>query len=178
MTYPAIFIDGEAGATGVQIRDRLRDRRDLSIISIDSALRKDPIARADALNSADAVILCLPDAAAREAVSLISRKGVRIIDASTAHRVAPGWAYGFAEMDRDQRIAIAGSKRVSNPGCYATGAVALLRPIVKAGLLPEDFPVTINGVSGYTGGGRSLITEFETDHAASRHSRQLPHLWA
>jgi N-acetyl-gamma-glutamyl-phosphate reductase len=156
-----IFIDGEAGTTGLQISHRLRDRADLSLISIDPAYRKDRATRAAALNNADAVILCLPDTAAKEAVSLIDRKDVRVIDASTAHRVTPGWTYGFAEMDRDQRNAIAGSTRVANPGCFATGAIALLRPIVKAGMLPRDFPVTVNAMSGYTGGGKNLIAEFE-----------------
>jgi len=156
-----VFIDGEAGTTGLKIHARLRERRDLEVISIAPALRKDSSARADALNRADAVILCLPDGAAREAVSLITNDKVSVIDASTAHRVAHGWAYGFPEMDRDQSKAIARSTRVSNPGCFATGAIALLRPIVKAGLLPREFPVTINAVSGYTGGGRALIAEFE-----------------
>ena len=163
---PRIFIDGEAGTTGLQIRGRLRDRADLSLIAIDPALRKDPAARATALNRADAVILCLPDAAAVEAMTLIERQDVRVIDASTAHRVAPGWTYGFAEMGGGQREAIRRSPRVANPGCFATGAVALLRPLVKAGLLPPDFPVTINAVSGYSGGGKGLIAEFDEEPPA------------
>ena len=156
-----VFIDGEAGTTGLQIRTRLNGRNDLELVSIDPALRKDPKARADALNSADAVILCLPDDAAKEAVALITNDAVKVIDASTAHRVAPDWVYGFAEMEAGQREAIAGSKRVSNPGCFATGAIALLRPIIKAKLLPAKFPVTVNAVSGYSGGGKGLIAEFE-----------------
>jgi len=160
MSY-RVFIDGEAGTTGLQIHARLRDRADLALISLDPAVRKDPAARAEALNSADAVILCLPDEAAREAVSLITSGTVRVIDASTAHRIAPGWTYGFPEMDRHQRAAIAGSRRVANPGCFATGAIALLRPILQAGILPSDFPVTVNAISGYSGGGKALIAEFE-----------------
>src|SRR5258706_8690120 len=156
-----VFIDGEAGTTGLQIRQRLAGRRDLQVLSIDPDRRKDAGARAELLNGADAVILCLPDDAAREAVSLVQSNSVRIVDASTAHRVAPGWAYGFAEMSRDQRAAIAGSKRVSNPGCYPTGFIALVRPLVDAGLLPPDFPLTVNAISGYSGGGKGLIAEFE-----------------
>jgi N-acetyl-gamma-glutamyl-phosphate reductase len=158
---PRIFIDGEAGTTGLQIRKRLRDRADLTLITIDPALRKDPAARAGALNGADAVILCLPDAAAVEAMALIERPAVRVVDASTAHRVASGWTYGFAELGGGQREAIRRSARVANPGCFATGAIALLRPLVKSGLLPPDFPITINAVSGYSGGGKGLIAEFE-----------------
>jgi N-acetyl-gamma-glutamyl-phosphate reductase len=156
-----LFIDGEAGTTGLQIRERLRARSEIKILSIDPSRRKDPAARADALNSADAVILCLPDAAAKEAVALITRPDVRVIDASSAHRVSPGWTYGFPEMDRTHREAIRRATRVTNPGCFPTGAIALIRPLVKAGLLPRDFPVTVNAVSGYSGGGKGLIAEFE-----------------
>jgi N-acetyl-gamma-glutamyl-phosphate reductase len=160
MTH-TIFIDGEAGTTGLQIRQRLERRSDLELISIDPARRKDADARSELLNGVDAVVLCLPDDAARDAVAMVTSNAVRIIDASTAHRVAPDWAYGFAEMDRGQRAAIAGSTRVSNPGCYPTGFIALVRPLVTAGLLPADFPVTVNAISGYSGGGKGLIAEFE-----------------
>src|SRR6201994_4771571 len=160
-----VFIDGEAGTTGLQIRERLAGRSDLQVLSIDPARRRDADARAELLNAADAVVLCLPDDAAREAVSLISSNRVKVVDASTAHRVAPGWAYGFAEMAKDQRAAIAGSNRVSNPGCYPTGFIGLVKPLVSAGLIPPDFPLTVNAVSGYSGGGKGLIAEFE-DQAA------------
>ncbi|MDP1631581.1 MAG: N-acetyl-gamma-glutamyl-phosphate reductase [Caulobacter sp.] len=158
---PRIFIDGEAGTTGLQIRDRLAGRTDIDLISIASERRKDPAARAELLNAVDLVILCLPDDAAREAVGLITNPDVKVIDASSAHRTAPGWIFGFPELDRERRASIAGSKRVSNPGCYSTGAIALIRPLVQAGLLPSDYPVTINAVSGYTGGGKAMIAEFE-----------------
>jgi N-acetyl-gamma-glutamyl-phosphate reductase len=156
-----VFIDGEAGTTGLQIRARLEGRPDIELISLDPARRKDPAARAEALNAADAVVLCLPDDAAREAVAMISSNSVKVVDASTAHRVAPGWAYGFAELSREQRDAIRNSTRVSNPGCYPTGFIALVRPLVDAGLIPADFPVTVNAISGYSGGGKGLIGEFE-----------------
>ena len=161
-----VFIDGEAGTTGLQIRQRLEGRRDLELVSIDPARRKDADARAELLNGVDAVVLCLPDDAAKEAVSLISSATVRVVDASTAHRTAAGWTYGFAEMDPDQRAAIAASKRVSNPGCYPTGFIALTRPLTTAGLIPENWPITLNAVSGYSGGGKPMIAEFEDEAAA------------
>lgn len=158
---PKVFIDGEAGTTGLQIRQRLEGRQDLELISIDPERRKDAAARAELLNSADAVILCLPDDAAREAVAMIENPAVKVIDASTAHRTAEGWTYGFPEMAKDQREKIKASTRISNPGCYPTGAIALIRPLVGGGLLPNDYPVTINAVSGYSGGGKPMIAEFE-----------------
>jgi N-acetyl-gamma-glutamyl-phosphate reductase len=160
MTH-TVFIDGEAGTTGLQIRQRLAGRRDLTLVSIDPEKRKDPEARAELLNSAEAVVLCLPDDAAREAVDLITEGSVRVVDPSTAHRIAPDWAFGFPELAKGQREAISASKRVSNPGCYSTGFIALVRPLVDAGVLPTDFPVSCNAVSGYTGGGKGLIAEME-----------------
>ena len=161
-----VFIDGAAGTTGLEIRERLAGRADLTVVRLDEAERKDPRARAAALNAADVVILCLPDEAAREAVGLIENSRTRVIDASSAHRVADGWVYGFAEMEPGQREKIAGASRVSNPGCYPTGFLALVRPLVRAGLVPADFPLTVNAISGYSGGGRAMIEEFEKPDSA------------
>jgi N-acetyl-gamma-glutamyl-phosphate reductase len=167
-----VFIDGEAGTTGLQIRERLEARRDIEILSIDPARRKDADARAELLNAADAVVLCLPDEAAKDAVAMISSNSVKVVDASTAHRVAPGWAYGFAELAGNQRDVIRASNRVANPGCYPTGFIALVRPLVDAGLIPADFPLTVNAISGYSGGGKGLIAEFE-DQAAPEGSNDV-----
>jgi N-acetyl-gamma-glutamyl-phosphate reductase len=156
-----IFIDGEAGTTGLQIRERLAGRRDLEVISIAQDKRKDIEERKGLLNAADVAILCLPDDAAKESVSLIENDTTRVIDASTAHRVAEGWAYGFAEMDKAQSAKIAAAKRVGNPGCWPQGAIATLRPLIEAGLIPADYPVMVNGVTGYTGGGKSMIADYE-----------------
>jgi N-acetyl-gamma-glutamyl-phosphate reductase len=156
-----IFIDGEQGTTGLQIRDRLAGRRDIEVISIDADKRKDLDERKRLLNAADIAILCLPDDAAKESVSLIENDTTRVIDASTAHRTADGWTYGFAEMTAGQSEAIARARFVSNPGCWPQGAIATLRPLIEAHLVPADYPVSINGVSGYTGGGKSMIADYE-----------------
>jgi N-acetyl-gamma-glutamyl-phosphate reductase len=158
-----VFIDGEAGTTGLQIRERLEARRDIELVSIDPAKRKDADERKRLLNSVDAVILCLPDDAAREAVSLIENEAVKVIDASTAYRTAPDWAYGFAEMSKEQRGKIAAAKRISNPGCYPTGFIALTRPLVEAAIIPRDWALSVNAVSGYSGGGKAMIAEFENE---------------
>ncbi|KQS04922.1 N-acetyl-gamma-glutamyl-phosphate reductase [Sphingomonas sp. Leaf357] len=156
-----VFIDGAVGTTGLEIGDRLAGRRDIALIQLPEDKRKNATARAEALNDADFVILCLPDDAAREAVSLIANDRTRVIDASTAHRVGDGWTYGFPELEPGQQAAIAEAKRVSNPGCYPTGFLALVRPLVRAGLVPVDWPLTVNAVSGYSGGGKAMIAEFE-----------------
>jgi N-acetyl-gamma-glutamyl-phosphate reductase len=163
-----IFIDGEAGTTGLGIRDRLAGEPGIRLLSIDPALRKDAAARQAIMEEADLVVLCLPDEAARESVALAERLGKRaprLLDASTAHRVSEGWTYGFAELVKGQADAIGKAGKVSNPGCYPTGGIALLRPLIDAKLMPADFPVTVNAVSGYSGGGKSMIERYEAGTA-------------
>lgn len=157
----AVFIDGAAGTTGLEIAARLAGRSEFSLITLDDDRRKDPAARGQALNDADVVILCLPDDAAREAVALIANDRTVVIDASTAHRVAPGWTYGFPEVVG--REAVAAARRIANPGCYPTGFIALLAPLIRAGLLPVAWPYSCHAVSGYSGGGKPLIARFEED---------------
>ena len=156
-----VFIDGAAGTTGLEIAERLAGRSEFSLITLDEARRKDAAARREALNDADFVILCLPDDAARDAVAMIEGDHTKVIDASTAHRVAPGWVYGFPEVSGHDAVATAA--RVSNPGCYSTGFIALVAPLVRAGLLPADWPYICHAVSGYSGGGKALIERFEQD---------------
>jgi N-acetyl-gamma-glutamyl-phosphate reductase len=168
-TLPKIFIDGEAGTTGLEIRERLALLPSVRVISVATEARKDPSARRAMMEDANLVVLCLPDEAAIEAVALataLGDKAPKIVDASTAHRVADGWIYGFAELDKSQADAIRNARLVANPGCYPTGGIALLRPLVDTGLLPRDFPVTINAVSGYSGGGKSMIESYEVSRAA------------
>lgn len=160
-----IFVDGAVGTTGLEINARLADRADLDLLTLDPAMRKDEAARREALNEADIAILCLPDDAARAAVALIDNPRTRVIDASTAHRIAPGWTYGFPEVVGVD--AVARAPRVANPGCYATGFIALLAPLVRAGIVPADWPVTCNAVSGYSGGGKAMIAAFEGQGASA-----------
>ncbi len=156
-----IFIDGEVGTTGLQIRERLENRTDLSFLRLDDSMRKDDSARAEMLNSADIVILCLPDDAARGAVAMIENDAVRVIDASSAHRIAEGWIYGMPEYDDGQAEKIAIAKRVTNPGCYAITSVSILHPLIGGSLVPADHPISINAISGYSGGGKGMIADFE-----------------
>ncbi|KKB07716.1 N-acetyl-gamma-glutamyl-phosphate reductase [Devosia chinhatensis] len=162
-----IFIDGEAGTTGLQIRDRLAGRRDLEVISIDHDKRKDLDERKRLLNAADVAILCLPDEAARESVRLIENDSTRVIDASTAHRVDENWTYGFAEMDAAQTDEIAQARYVSNPGCWPQGLIAGLRPLVEARIVPGDYPLSYHGISGYSGGGRQMMEDYEAAGAGA-----------
>ncbi len=160
---PKIYIDGQSGTTGLQIRERLAGRSDIEQLIIPEELRRDPNARKEYLNSADIVFLCLPDAAAVEAVALIDNPSVRVIDASTAHRTAPGWDYGFPELSAKHREAVKNSKRLANPGCHASGAISSIYPLVAAGILPRDYPLACFSLTGYTGGGKSMIAEYEAE---------------
>lgn len=170
---PKIFIDGEAGTTGLQIRARLEGRTDVEFIRLDDRDRKNSKKREEALNQCDLAILCLPDDAAREAVGLVRNPRVKVLDASSAHRTKPEWAYGLPELSRQQQRHIAEAGRVSNPGCYPTGVILLLRPLIQKGLIPTNQPVSVHAVSGYTGGGKSLIEAFESKTSP----RQSPYTW-
>jgi len=173
MRTPVVFIDGDQGTTGLQIHARLHGRDDLQLLTLPEAERKDPLRRSEAINSADIALLCLPDDAARDAVATIRNPAVRVIDASSAHRTTPGWVYGLPELDAQQPERIAQSTRVSNPGCYPTGAIALLRPLVQAGLLPADYPLSIHAISGYSGGGRAAVERHEQQGDASAPTLQM-----
>lgn len=173
MASPLIFIDGDQGTTGLQIHQRLRDRTDLRLITLSPEHRKDPQRRAEIINACDIAILCLPDQAARDAVASIENPAVRVIDASSAHRTHPDWTYGFAEMNSQQAQRIATARRVSNPGCYPTGAIGLLRPLLEAGLLPRDYPTNIHAVSGYSGKGRVGVQEHEGEGASQAPAFQV-----
>ena len=164
-----VFIDGSAGTTGLRIWERLAQRQDISIIHLPDALRKDTAARRDAINSADIAFLCLPDAAAVEAVGLVESDNVKIIDTSTAHRTNDAWSYGFAELSNTHRQAIAESHRVANPGCHASGFIASVYPLVAKGVISANFPLTAYSLTGYSGGGKSLIAEYEDENRDIRH---------
>lgn len=164
-----VFIDGSAGTTGLRIWQRLAGRKDLTLLTLPEELRKDLNARKDALNGADVAFLCLPDAAAIEAVSLIESDHVAVIDTSTAHRVSPDWDYGFPELSSEHRAAIVNSKRVANPGCHASGFIAGVYPLVKSGVISPDFPLTAYSLTGYSGGGKKMIAEYEDENREPRH---------
>jgi len=163
MSKPIVYIDGKEGTTGLQIYDRLSQRQDIELLLIDEDKRKDTAERKKRMNAADIVFLCLPDGAATEAAEMVENPNTRIIDASTAHRTADGWVYGFPELSEEQRRAVQNAKRVANPGCYATGFISLIYPLIKLGLLPKDAPLTAHALSGYTGGGKKMVAVYESE---------------
>ena len=171
---PKVYIDGKEGTTGLQIYDRLAKREDLTLLLIDEDKRKDPAERKKLMDASDIVFLCLPDAAAIEAVALVENPNTAIIDASTAHRTAPGWVYGFPELKAGQREAIAKAKRVANPGCHATGFISVVYPLVAAGLLPPDADLSCFSLTGYSGGGKKMIAQYE----AADWQAPAPTAWA
>jgi N-acetyl-gamma-glutamyl-phosphate reductase len=180
MSTAKVFIDGESGTTGLGIRERLKALPSITLKSLPSERRRDPVARREIMAEVDLIVLCLPDDAAKESASMAASLGnaaPKVLDASTAHRVDPAWVYGFAEMAPGQHMRIALAKNVANPGCYPTGAIGLIRPLVDAGMIPKDFPITINAVSGYSGGGKSMIQAHDADHgpAFELYSLKLEH---
>jgi len=160
---PKVFIDGREGTTGLQIYDRLSGRGDIELLQISDAMRKDVAERKKLINNADLVFLCLPDDAARESVSLIENDDTRVIDASTAHRTNPGWVYGFPELSKEQRTKIASARRVANPGCHATGVIAAAYPLIATGIMPHDYPLTVLSLTGYSGGGKTMIKAYDEE---------------
>jgi len=178
MNKPLVFIDGAEGTTGLQMRSRLETRDDIRLITLEDDVRKDRGRRKEAINSADLVVVCLPDDAAREAVTLIDNPHTRVLDASSAHRTADGWVYGLPELAPDRRELIKSSRFVSNPGCHATGAVMLLAPLTRAGLIPENYPVSITSLTGYTGGGKKMIAEYRAADRETRWDLNSPRSYA
>jgi len=170
---PKIFIDGREGTTGLQIYDRLSGRRDIELLAIGETKRKDPNERSKLMGEADIVFLCLPDPAARDAVSLISGNKTRVIDASTAHRTSPGWVYGFPELSESQRGKIREARRVANPGCHATGAIATAYPLIRLGILPRDYPLTCMSLTGYSGGGKAMIQTYEVEKTPDMYAPRM-----
>jgi len=170
---PKIFIDGQEGTTGLQIHNRLVDRNDIELLSIEEALRKDICEKKRLINQADLVILCLPDVAARESVSLINNDKTKVIDASTAHRTNADWVYGFAELSQEQYSKIKNSKRVANPGCHSTGIIASVFPLISQNIMPNNYPITCMSITGYSGGGKSMINAYENEKTTAMYAPRI-----